>query len=267
MIYGQNSKLGRSEHDIRYDAVHDEIVVPVSAPMSILTFRGDAKEQEAPLRAIYGPKVGDLSGSRLDIDPIHNEIVGYNAHSIRVYPREGNGDVAPLRVIEGPDTGLNDKNTPIYGIAVDPVNNIIAVGLNTFFGQDLEPEHLKETRNPGGILIFNRTDNGNVKPRNIIRGPKSGIIRINQMQIIPSRKLIVVCMPGIRDQMEPEGAFLGAWSEDDNGDVPPMYKLPADAHTTLKKPFGVALDPKHKEVIITDMRHNGVLVFSLPEIF
>jgi len=37
--------------------------------------------------------------------------------------------------------------------------------------------------------------------------------------------------------------------------------------TTLKKPFGVVLNPKNKEVIISDMRLNGVLTFSVPEIF
>jgi len=37
--------------------------------------------------------------------------------------------------------------------------------------------------------------------------------------------------------------------------------------TTLKKPFGVVLHPKNKEVIISNMRLNGVLTFSVPEIF
>ena len=94
-----------------------------------------------------------------------------------------------------------------------------------------------------------------------------GIIRINQMQVYPQRKEIVVTMPGIRDVMEPMGAFVGVWSIDDNGDVPPRLKIPADDRTKLKKPFGVVLDPKHKEVIVSDMRNQGILTFSVPEIF
>jgi hypothetical protein len=66
--------------------------------------------------------------------------------------------------------------------------------------------------------------------------------------------------------MEPEGAFLGVWSYDDNGDVPPRWKLPVGPRTTLKKPFGGVLNPKDKEVIISDMRLNGVLLCSVPEI-
>jgi len=74
-------------------------------------------------------------------------------------------------------------------------------------------------------------------------------------------------MPGLIDHMEPEDAFLGVWSIEDNGDVPPKYKIPIGPRTTLKKPFGVVLNPKDKEVIISDMRLNGVLTFSVPEIF
>jgi hypothetical protein len=141
---------------------------------------------------------------------------------------------------------------------VDPVNNILVVGFNKGEG-DRDPD--------GSILIFNRTDNGNVKPRGVIRGPKSGIVRINQMAIYPPKKLIVAAMPGHVERMEPPEAFLGIWSYDDNGDVPPKWKIPVGAKTTLKKPFGVVLNPKNKEIIISDMRVNGVLTFSVPEIF
>jgi hypothetical protein len=248
-------------HDIRYNAVHDEIVVPVPYAQAILTFRGEADGQEGPIRIIQGPKTGAI-GSRLDVDPIHNEIFTYTGDSILVYPRDANGDVAPIRVIKGPDTQLK---TP-YGIAVDPINNVLVIGLNSDFGTKeplVDPEDLEK----GGILVFNRTDSGNAKPRAVIRGPRSEIIRINQMQVYPSRKMIVAAMPGVKDDMEPQGAFLGVWSIDDNGDVPPMFKIPVGERTLLKKPFGVVLNPKDKEVIISDMRNQGVLVFSAPEIF
>jgi hypothetical protein len=106
-----------------------------------------------------------------------------------------------------------------------------------------------------------------VKPKAVIRGPRSGIIRINQVQVYPQRKLIVAAMPGMINLMEPENAFLGVWSYDDDGDAPPRWKMPVGPRTTLKKPFGVVLNPKNKEVIISDMRLNGVLTFSVPEIF
>jgi hypothetical protein len=260
-IYGQASNLSRTMHDIRYDAVHDEIVVPVPYAQAILTFRGGADGQEAPIRTIQGPKTGEI-GSRVDVDPIHNEIFTYTNNSILVYPREAKGDVAPIRVIKGPDTQLKR----VYGIAVDPINNVLVIGLNSNFGSK-EPLVSEDSKEKGAILVFNRTDSGNAKPRAVIRGPKSGIIRINQMQVYPQRKFIVVAMPGVIDDMEPEGAFVGVWSIDDNGDVPPRYKMPVGDRTKLKKPFGVVLNPKDKEVIVSDMRNQGILAFSVPEIF
>jgi DNA-binding beta-propeller fold protein YncE len=266
-IYGQISKLSRTMHDIRYDEVHDEIVVPVPYGQAILTFRGGASGQEGPIRILQGPKVGTI-GSRVDVDPINNEIYVPTSTSIRVFPRDVNGDAAPIRVIEGPDTQLKSAQS----VAVDPINNIIAVGLNSNFGSERagRANRLGEAgeRQPtGGILIFSRTANGNAKPIGVIRGPNSGIIRINQIQVYPQRKLIVAAQPGIIDQMEPAGAFLGVWSQSDNGDVPPLWKLPVGERTKLKKPFGVVLNPKNKEVIVSDMRNQGILMFSVPEIF
>ena len=263
-LYGQTSRLSRTMHDVRYNAVHDEIVVPVPYSEAILTFAGGADGQEAPIRIIQGPQTGTI-GSRLDVDPIHDEIFTYTgeSNSITVYPREANGDVAPIRVIEGPDTQLKSA----YGIAVDPINDILVVGLNSHFGTERVDIGDYDDPERGAILVFNRTDEGNVAPRAVIRGPNSGIVRINQMQVYPDRKLIVVAMPGIRDQMEPEGAFVGVWSYDDNGDVPPMYKIPVSPITQMKKPFGVVLNPEGQEVIVSDMRNQGVLVYSVPEIF
>jgi hypothetical protein len=191
------------------------------------------------------------TANRLDVDPVHNEIFVADGDRIRVYPRESNGDIPPIRIIEGRDTQLKKANS----IAVDPVNNVFVVGLNKHEGDA-----------DGALLIFNRTDSGNAKPK-VIRGPKSEIIRINALRVYPPRKLIVAAMPGIQDQMEPEHSFLGVWSYDDNGDIPSRWKIPIGLVTTLKKVFGAALNPKNKEVIISDMRLNGVLTFSVPEIF
>ncbi len=256
-VFGQTSRLSRTMHDIRYDATNDEFLVPNPFAEAILTFRGGADGQEGPIRTIQGPRTGTI-GSRLDVDAVHDEIFTYSGRSITVYPREANGDVAPIRVIEGPDTGLESINV----VSVDPINDILVVGLNSRFGSARSGDAQR-----GALLVFNRTDEGNVRPRAVIRGPRSGIVRINQMRVYPQRQLIVAAMPGIRDQMEPEGAFLGVWSYEDNGDVPPIWKLPVGETTTLRKPFGVVLNPEDQEVIISDMRLNGILVFSVPEIF
>ena len=247
-------------HDIRYDAMHDEFVVPVPYAQAILTFRGGADGQEPPIR-LSGPENREKIGSRLDVDPIHNEIFTYRNNSIEVYPRDASGDTAPIRILKGPDTQLRN----VYSLAVDPINDVLVVGLNSNWGAERRGQGGDPVK--GAILVFNRTDEGNVKPKAVIRGDKSRIIRINQMQVYPQRKEIIVAMPGIIDRMEPPDAFIGVWSYGDNGDVPPKYEIPIGQVTKLKKPFGVVLDPKHKELIVSDMRNQGILTFSVPEIF
>ncbi len=272
VLAGQQTLLARDTHDIRYDAIHDEIFVMNSSAQAILVFRGGANGEEAPLRVIQGPHtqlLGSGVGSyldRLEVDTVHNEIFIPSQGAVLVFPRQGNGDVAPIRVIRGPDTQLD----AVGAVAVDPVNNLIVVGNGPnawegVGGGAIAPRLMRNV-GPGGLLIFNRTDEGNVKPRRIIQGPKTGIVRINQMQVYPPKGWIIVTQPGAADEQEPESAFVGGWSISDNGDVPPRWKI-GGPKSTLKKPRGVVLDPKHQELIVADMRLNAVLTYYFPEMF
>jgi hypothetical protein len=53
-IEGHKSQLSRTMHDMDYDPIHDEIVVTGPLTQSILTFRGAANGEEAPIRVIQG---------------------------------------------------------------------------------------------------------------------------------------------------------------------------------------------------------------------
>ncbi|MBI2817185.1 MAG: hypothetical protein HYX72_09625 [Acidobacteria bacterium] len=256
-IAGQAALLSRSLHDIRYDAINDEILVANGHAQAILVYRGAADGEEAPIRIIQGSKTMLNDPDRLDVDPIHNEIFvpDREGKQILVFPRNGIGDVAPIRVLKGPATQLERAGA----LVVDPVHNLLVVGLPYSDTGSSPPA--------GSLLIFQRTDAGNTPPSRIIRGPKTGIIRINQMAVYSPRKVVIAAQPGKIEEMEPDGAFVGVWSLDDNGDVPPRWKLIAGPKSTMKKPRGVALDPKNKTVIIADMRLNAVLTFYFPEIF
>ena len=116
------------------------------------------------------------------------------------------------------------------------------------------------------IVVFRRTDNGNVEPINEIIGPNTGITRITQMQVYSPGRWIIASQPGKADMQEPEGAFVGIWSLDDDGDIPPKWVI-GGPKSTLKKPRGVDLNPANKELIIADMRLNSVLTFHFPELF
>ena len=271
VLAGQKTLLARDVHDIRYDPVHDEVLLTNPRAQAILVFRGGATGEEPPIRVIQGPHtqlVGSPGGGpldRLEVDPVHNEIFVPVAGSVLVFARDAVGDVAPVRAISGPATQLEVASS----VVVDPVHNLMIVAS----GPDIHEavagataSRIVQKRGAGKLLIFNRTDSGNVKPRAIIEGPRTRITRINQMQVYPPTGWIIATQPGPADQQEPEGAFVGIWSINDNGDAPPRWVL-RGPKSTLKKPRGVALDPKHKELIVADMRLNAILTFYFPEIF
>ena len=249
-IEGQTTLLGRTMHSISYDELHDEFVVPQQFAQAILTFRGGANGEEKPIRVIQGSLTQLRSSDRLAVDPVHDEIFVPNSDSVLVFPREGQGNIAPIRVLRGPDTLLGAK-----AVAVDPVRDLLIVvsGGDRQMGTD------------PGLLIFNRTDQGNVKPLRVISGPKTGLTNARNVQISPHGWILL----GGQDEEEAspdDSAFVGIWNINDRGDVSPRWTI-GGPHGILKAPRGIALDPKNETVIISDKRLNAILTFSVPEIY
>ena len=249
-------------HDIRYDAIHDEIFIAAPGADAILSFRGDANFGQQPLRVLQGDKT-QLAADRLDIDPIHNEMFVPARDRVLVFRREAQGDEAPIRVIRGPDTALRNS----AALAVDPVHDLIVVGAYAKNAADLKQEtDLK-------LLFFNRTDDGNVKPQGEIVIPKIGPQRTSellygQMQVYPPKGWIIMTIPGPYRSWElgEFKPFIGIWNINDRGMTPPRWKL-AGKESTLMRPRGVVLDPEHKEMFVADMRQNALLTYYFPELF
>ncbi len=251
-------------HDIRYSASRDEIFVANPFAQALLAFRGDADGNQPPLRTIQGPKTHLIEADTLEIDDVHKEIIVPVRDDILVFPMEGNGDVAPIRIVHGPKNGWK----PGGGVAVDPVHNLLITdGTLLNSGSGNEAERGEEGRGRNSILIFDRTVNGDAKPLRVIGGPHTGLKGIRQMQVYPQGGWIVVAHIADGVIPEPQGAFVGVWSVNDSGDVPPRWKIDAKTANGLKKPRGVALNPKNKELIVSDMRQNAVLTYYLPEMF
>src|SRR5262249_54537534 len=158
-IEGQKTLLSRTMHGFSYDRLHDEVVVNSPLTQAILIFRGSVNGEEAPIRVIQGPKtrilgMGYAALSTVTADPENNEIFlpvgsgGYRpggtggTEGVLVFDRMANGDVAPKRILSGPDTQIRSASPHV---AVDSVHNLLIVKSN-------------------GLLIFDRTASGNTKP-------------------------------------------------------------------------------------------------------
>src|ERR687891_439778 len=83
---------------------------------------GQASKLSRTMHDIQGPKAEFDGPDRLDIDTVHREIFVPDGNQVLVFPLDANGDVAPIRTIRGPDTQISGQS-----LAVDPVNNLIAV--------------------------------------------------------------------------------------------------------------------------------------------
>jgi hypothetical protein len=56
--------------------------------------------------------------------------------------------------------------------------------------------------------------------------------------------------------------YVGVWSIDDSGDVPPRYTI---AHDILKELRNFAVNGANKEVMMADKTANSIYTFSFPE--
>jgi hypothetical protein len=249
-------------HGIAYDSAHDEFIVPVHLAGAVLVFRGGAKGEEPPIRIIQGPRTRILRPETTCVDLQHNEIiVGEDGgKDILVFSRDANGDVAPLRVIKGPKTQLDE----VRGVAVDPVRNLIVASS-------------RSKERPTGLFIFNRTDEGDVAPRAVISGPRTGILRIRQVAVDPQQGKIFAAVKNNLESYKFEAAlpspwdpnkvgFIGVWDVTDNGDIPPRAIIKGPA-TGLIWPAGVAFNRKDREIYTIDSVRNGVFTFVMPEFF
>ncbi len=271
-IAGQNTLFSRTIHDMAYDPVHDEILVPSFYAFAILTFRGDANGNVAPVRKIFGPHTRLKNPQAVAVDGVHGEIFVPQGNQVLVFSREADGDVAPIRVVEGPDTGLGAGR-----VTVDPLHNLMITASASgearegSFGAPVATDGGGRRRVPA-IRIFDRMADGNVKPLRIISGSSARDAWL--MTTYPEKGIIfAVVRPGNTGGLEGDISgryqlddYVGVWSIFDEGDVAPRFTI-GGPNLLLKDARGIAVDPKSKDVMVSDKTLNAVFRFHVPEAF
>ena len=280
VIEGQATNLSRTMHGIAYDDVHDEIVIPVALSGALLVFRGDAKGETPPVRAIQGTRTRLVRPHTVAVDPVHDEILTADPsmRAVAVFDRRANGNVAPKRVISGEKTGLLD----IVGVAVDPLRNVIVAASR------------KGLDGPTGLFVFDRLADGDVPPKAYIGGPSSKLAHFRQVTIDPETGNIFLAQQNTRlkrpeayvldkpregfeegakdedDDSDEAGAhmdqmgFIAVYGPGDSGDIPPRAIIKGPG-IRFAGAAGVALNPRKKEIIAVG--GNGFQTFLLPDFF
>src|SRR5206468_6356898 len=141
-------------HAIRYNAARDEFYVGNPFAQAVLTFRGAANGQEAPIRTIQGRKTMLDTPDTLEVDPVHEELFVLENDRVLVFPVAANGDTAPLRVLKSP---ARDGWRAAGGIAVDQIHNVLVLA-GTVLGEKNKGGYSSPYGdNREALLIFDRT--------------------------------------------------------------------------------------------------------------
>jgi hypothetical protein len=254
-LEGQKTLISRTMHALEFDPIHDELVVNSPLNNAILTFRGGAKGEEPPVRVIMGPHTQIQStayngNDKMALDPVNGEIYigvatngGKGKGVILVFDRTATGDVAPKRVLGGPETGFDfpifRKGGDFPHMAIDPKRNLLFVSVG------------------GVISAFDRTASGNAKPKFVIKGPQTLLLGEGAVRITEAGWIVAGC----------ERTSVCAYNVNESGNVAPHWRVPVAKIAGVGLGGQLTLDPIHKELIVPNGGRNIVMTFSWPEIF
>jgi DNA-binding beta-propeller fold protein YncE len=241
-----------------------EMFLTTQHDSALVVFRKYAEKDESPLRLLQGDATGlaDPHGVALDSKNGWVFISNYGAVSSRnpqtdtqgrrrekqnwplerrnaipgsgrslppsiiVHSQKAQGNVAPLRVIQGPKTRLNWPT----GLAVDEQRGELYVA------NDI----------PHEILVFNVTDSGDVAPKRVIKGSKTNLSNPTGVWVDPkNNELWVANFMNHSATVYPLGA---------SGDVAPLRIIRGGPQNEpslgIGNPHPVAYDTKREQILV-----------------
>lgn len=239
-ISGSNTNFNNPE-SVFADTVNNELYVADFFGMAVRVFPLNATGNVAPIRTLIdGPNSGLNQVRDVVIDTVHNEMIVVSGNnSIRVYPRTANGDIAPTRVIQGANTKLNN---PI-SLAFNPVADELFTDSYDVSGPNVP-----------GILVFNRTDTGNIAPKRMITGSNTQFgTFVNYVSVdVPNGEVFA---------QGDNGTGVVVFNLTDNGNVAPKRNLTGGS-TQITVTGGMIVDDAANRLIVANQNPASLLAFS-----
>lgn len=246
---------------IAVDEENQELFLTVQHDSAVVVYNKMATEEEPPIRLLQGnrTRLADPHGiavdtkrglifvanygSTHDVSPTENmreskpnwplgrrqAIPGsgkFYPPAITVHSRTAEGNTPPLRVIEGPKTGLNWPT----GMAFHSERNEL------FVSNDMVDS----------ILVFDGNAQGNVAPIRVLKGPNTGIDNPTGIYLDTENDELWVANFGNHS--------LSVYKMTVQGDTPPLRTirsaLPEKPSLMIGNPSAVAYDTKRKEILV-----------------
>ena len=135
------------------------------------------------------------------------------------------------------------------------------------------------TAGVGGMMIFDRTAQGNAKPLQVINGGANGKLFVypprNEIIVIGNSRMSsgVLTAGGNAGMAGASGGFVSVWNIDDEGDAAPRrwrLELPdgvQDADYEYGSIMGAGIDTKNKAILIANKSYNAIFIYTFSEIF
>lgn len=188
--------------------------------------------------AVTGCDDGDGSGSSVFSNAglyVANSV----NNSITVFPKSGDGDIAPIRTISGDNT---DLDTPT-SIAIDTTNIEL---LNDLFVVN---------QDAASITVYNSMNNDNVAPQRTIAGIATGLSLPRHISLDTANNEIAVT------NTSPIYDYVTIYEQAANGDTAPTRALIGEA-AELDSPTGVYIDAVNDEIFVSNYGANSISVFE-----
>ena len=272
-IAGPNTDIGMV-CGIALSPQHGEMYTISGETGTLNVFSMQANGDVPPARQLGG--IIPRANAGVYLDAAHDELFITTEHvnRIAVYRRTFQEKDEPLRIIQGPSTGLADP----HGIYVDSEANEIYVTNHgnwratvTGEGEVRGPDSLTRTSLgynvpgrvlplgpstgkflPASITVYSRTANGDPAPVRVIQGPRTQLDQPDGITQDPVSGEIVIANTG--------NDSILFFARNAAGDVPPVRVLQGAA-TKLKGPVGVSIDRGHNELWVASWDNHIAAVF------
>ncbi len=208
-------------------------------------FGTDARGNAYPDRYL-----NSIRGFSLVVDERNDEMYVVNqSNVVYVYRKQAEGDEEPLRVIRGPDTGLEDP----HGSALDTANNLLFVS-NFGNAHNTNPETGEEygSNEPPSITVYRLNASGNTEPVRVIEGPDTLLNWPSHLALHQARQELFVAN-------DADSSIL-VFDASAAGNAAPIRVIKGP-NTGILHPPGIALDERMNELFVANMGTPQVTVF------
>lgn len=257
-ILGPKSQIGYIA-GIMFDPAHREIyAVNNDLDDRIVVFDEDARGDVTPKRRLFVPH----QAWGLSLNPAADQfaISVQQLSMVAFYRREAAGLEAPLRIIEGTDTGLADP----HGIHWDVKNHELIVanhGNSSVIASYSAYDAAVSTKAlsagghflPPSVTIFDDSAKGNAKPVRIIQGPRTHLNWPMGVDLDDQHDEIAVADNGDNSVV--------IFRRSDSGDAVPLRVI-RGPRTGISSPMGVAVDAKNDEIWVANYGDHTAAVYA-----